>query len=268
MNDKHGRELGQALKAARLAAGWSQAQLAHKAGYARSTISTAESRGLGTTRELWERCDHLLGTALALTTRYDQTVAAALPGPDPADLAGRAWQGWPVTEQNGRLELGCGTTVDALQVPWAAGVLAASWWRHTGGTADPARNLPALSSPAAALVAIAAGDSWYFLAAPGSYPFGGPGALPGDPPSGRPGIRWHGPGSRIAFPPSRDAQGNPATWAFSPPTRSRLADPVALLALLGPAVAMTSNGSHAIQLPGGICVTPASHGPAQISPAH
>ncbi len=158
-----GRELGAALRHAWLAAGWSQAQLARKAGYARSTISTAESRGTGTTREFWERCDHALDTGLALTAGYDRLApppgppaAAALPcEPATRALAALTALGWPVTSHDGRPMLECGSHADALQVPRAAGILAAAWWRGTGGAADPV-TLLALLGPAAAMARHAA----------------------------------------------------------------------------------------------------------------
>jgi hypothetical protein len=246
----------------RLAAGWSQAQLARKAGYARSTISTAESRGLGTTREFWERCDHALGTGLSLTNRYDQLALPAVtlaPATTSAALAltGLVALGWPVTSRNGRPTLECGSHVDALQVFRPAGILAAAWWRGTAGAADPARALPALPSPAAALIVIQDQDCWYFLTAPGSYPFPIT-PTPSRAADGGPVIRWHGPGSRIALPPAGDPEGPLAAWAFPVPTRPRLADPVALLALLGPAAAMTRDAASCLQLPGGVRVTPAA----------
>ena len=67
MNDSEGtralrRELGRALKEARGAAGYSQAQLARKTGYARSTVSTVESGSQNVPRIFWERSDAALGT--------------------------------------------------------------------------------------------------------------------------------------------------------------------------------------------------------------
>lgn len=221
-------------------------------------------RGTGTTRELWERCDHALGTGLALTARYDRLApppgppaAAALPcEPATRALAALTALGWPVSSHDGRPMLECGSHADALQVPRAAGILAAAWWRGTGGAADPARGLPALPSPTAALAVIDTGNSWYFLTAPGSYPFPALPPRPAIPGDGTSLIRWHGPGSRITLPPACDTQGRPAAWAFTPPEQPRLADPVTLLALLGPAAAMTRHAARCLILPGGIRVTP------------
>src|SRR5262249_57263258 len=77
MNDSEGiralrRELGRALKEARVAAGYSQAQLARKTGYARSTVSTVESGTQNVPRIFWERSDAALGAGASLITRYDR----------------------------------------------------------------------------------------------------------------------------------------------------------------------------------------------------
>ena len=50
-----------------------------------------------------------------------------------------------------------GTVIDALEVPRAAGMVAAAWWLYTRGVPDEIRGLPALPDPAVALAAIAAG---------------------------------------------------------------------------------------------------------------
>jgi transcriptional regulator with XRE-family HTH domain len=64
------RALGSKLKAARAGAGWSQRQLAHKIGYTRSGVSSAESGGYAQ-RSFYERCDAALGTGGALAGDYD-----------------------------------------------------------------------------------------------------------------------------------------------------------------------------------------------------
>lgn len=64
------RELGQELKAARQAAGLSQRELAHKIGYTRSGVSSAESGGYAS-RCFFESCDEVLNTAGTLAAKYD-----------------------------------------------------------------------------------------------------------------------------------------------------------------------------------------------------
>jgi transcriptional regulator with XRE-family HTH domain len=64
------RALGQKLKAARTQAGWSQQQLAHKIGYTRSGVSTAESGGYAS-RTFWECCDKALNMGGTLAAEYD-----------------------------------------------------------------------------------------------------------------------------------------------------------------------------------------------------
>jgi DNA-binding XRE family transcriptional regulator len=68
------RALGQKLKAARTQAGWSQQQLAHKIGYTRSGVSTAESGGYAS-RTFWECCDKALNTGGTLAAEYDAIAA-------------------------------------------------------------------------------------------------------------------------------------------------------------------------------------------------
>src|SRR2546430_13546423 len=88
MNDSEGtralrRDLGRALKEARRAAGYSQAQLARKTGYARSTVSTVESGGQNVFRIFWERSDAALGSGIALLARYDRLAHRRLAGLSP-----------------------------------------------------------------------------------------------------------------------------------------------------------------------------------------
>jgi Helix-turn-helix domain len=64
------RALGQKLKAARQAAGLSQRELAHKIGYTRSGVSSAESGGYAS-RRFYECCDELLNTGGILAGQYD-----------------------------------------------------------------------------------------------------------------------------------------------------------------------------------------------------
>jgi transcriptional regulator with XRE-family HTH domain len=238
------RQLGQDLRSARLAAGFSQARLARRAGYARSTVSTVESGGQQVPRRFWELCDAALGTGTTLASASEQLdrrrarpqsgghperrrsapqpgERSGPPGPGRAGhgpasvraLAGprltsehpaaalaaevsAAYQrlGWRAEISGDRVELVCGTAVEALEVPRAPGLVAARWWLHTGGAPDEIRGLPALPDPAAALAVIAAGDRWFFLVQAGACPWSGAGlasaALPSTPAAAplRPGL--------------------------------------------------------------------------------
>ena len=64
------RALGQELKHARQGAGLSQRELAHKIGYTRSGVSSAESGGYAS-RGFYECCDQVLNTGGTLAARYD-----------------------------------------------------------------------------------------------------------------------------------------------------------------------------------------------------
>jgi DNA-binding XRE family transcriptional regulator len=167
MNDSEGiralrRELGRALKEARGAAGYSQAQLARKTGYARSTVSTVESGSQNAPRIFWERSDAALGAGASLIARYDRLAqgrvarfphaAVGAGGHEDGEagwglnagvaaeaVAAYRQQGWPVEHTGGRIELVCGDGVEALEVPRPAGVVAVHWWLHTGGAPDEIR---------------------------------------------------------------------------------------------------------------------------------
>jgi excisionase family DNA binding protein len=64
--------LGGALRAARRAAGWSQADLAGKIGCSQDTVSTAEREG-HKPRLFWQAADHALGTGGTLAAEFDHT---------------------------------------------------------------------------------------------------------------------------------------------------------------------------------------------------
>jgi DNA-binding XRE family transcriptional regulator len=64
------RAMGLKLKAARQTAGLSQRELAHKIGYTRSGVSSAESGGYAS-RRFYECCDELLDTGGILAAQYD-----------------------------------------------------------------------------------------------------------------------------------------------------------------------------------------------------
>ena len=276
------RELGGRLKAARLAAGFSQAQLARKTGYARSTVSTVESGGQNVARGFWQRCDEVLGTGATLAAAYDQLAhlpaeAAAPSGDSQAPGTGeQGWEmftaaqavsayrelGWCAARRGSRVELVCGSGVEALEVSRAAGVLAVRWWLHTAGAPDAVRGLPSLPSPADALAVIDAGDRFLFLVQAGACPWAGPVPAAVHPPGATTGavVRWHAAGSTILAPPSAGSHGQPVVWACPPPRRPRLADPVVLLDLLARAAALTRD--ERLRLPGGIDVIPVSVPPA------
>jgi hypothetical protein len=64
------RALGQELRQARQAAGLSQRELAHKIGYTRSGVSSAESGGYAS-RGFYEGCDQVLTTSGRFAAKYD-----------------------------------------------------------------------------------------------------------------------------------------------------------------------------------------------------
>jgi len=71
-------------------------------------------------------------------------------------------------------------------------------------------------------------------------------------------VRWHADGSRIPAPPSLDGHGRRVAWAYPPPNRVRLANPIVLLDLLARAAALTRHRRHLLTFPGGISVGPAA----------
>jgi len=266
------RQLGRQLAAARQGAGYTQREFARRISYARSTLSTVESGTQRAARAFWEACDEVLGTGGEFARGYDQMRAqrateqpgasAVAPGrglraetlPE-ALLAYRAL-GWPVVADGDVAELSTGTVIDALAVPRAAGILAASWWQATNGAADQIRGLPALPHPGHALAAIACAGDFYFLAAAGSFPWAGQDVTDVPLPADTPVIGWHSDGGRIPAPPGIDEDGRPVTWAYLPPDQMQLPSPVLLLDLLGKAIATTSRRPQSLALTHGIQAIP------------
>ena len=182
--------------------------------------------------------------------------------------------GWRVEYAAGQVELVCGNGVEALEVPRPAGVVAVHWWLHTGGAPDEIRGLPALPGPQDALAVVADGDRFLFLVQAGACPWAGPDLAVAAPPGGPPGgvVRWHAGGARIPAPPSRDSRGQRVAWAYPPPGRVRLADPIILLDLLARAVALAGHRRHVLTFHGDISVVPAASAaaicePRQLRPA-
>ncbi len=176
--------------------------------------------------------------------------------------------GWPAGEHDGRLELVTGSVIDVLEVPRAAGTLAARWWLHSEGAADEVRGLPTLPDPRHALAVIAAGERLFFIAAAGDCPWHAE-----DPvttrTSSRPDvavIKWHSNGSRIPAPPGK-GDADPAEWAHVPDRGVRLARPAVLLHLLAAAAATVRHGPQMLALPGGVLAVPALGGQPRQSSA-
>ena len=285
-SDSARRELGRRLARARKAAGYTQRQLAEVTRYSRSTVSNAEIGHPDVARLFWVSCDRALHSGQTLTLGFDQLKAAELaarPGAASGDgpqsfrqarqalssrnlteaLAGYRDLGWPAEAVgDGQAELLTGDMIEALELPWYWGMLAASLWQFSQGRCDQVRHLPALPRPARALAVIAAGDRWYFLAAAGGCPWAGPETAPAmasipDAGAAGPVIRWHARGGRIPAPPSRLDSGQTATWAHLPPQPPRLAPAIGLIGLLGTAAAIAGHELAALTLPGGIRVLPA-----------
>jgi DNA-binding XRE family transcriptional regulator len=276
-------DLGRHLAATRKTAGLTQQRLATATGYSRSTVSNAEIGHPDVARAFWVRCDEILKSGRAFELAFERVRAAerdqpAGPSPaaddrGPADgrcgpgpgggaadaLAAYRDLGWPAAGHDDVVELITGDVLDALELPRAAGLLAAALWLYSRGHADDARRLPALPHPARSMAVITAGDRCFVLAAAGGCPWTGqpppPGGAPDDGPCGRV-IRWHAGGSRIPAPPSRLPAGGQAVWAHLPPGPVLLAPPVALLGLLATAAAGVGSGPAGLTLPGGIRVLP------------
>jgi hypothetical protein len=173
--------------------------------------------------------------------------------------------GWPTEQHGDGIHLITGTAIDALEVPSAAGVLAAAWWRCGRGEADPIRHLPAMPDPRQALVLIAAGDSYFFVTRGGDCPWKSQDPVTTGT-TARPSsavIRWHSRGSRIAAPADgvprgqrQQAEGVQPVWVDFPEGSVRLASPAELLHLLMTATAATRLGPHMLILGQGVLAIP------------
>jgi DNA-binding XRE family transcriptional regulator len=268
------RRLGRRLATARKDAGYGQREFASRISYARSTLSTVESGIQRAGRDFWQACDRVLRTGREFEAGYDriraQQAAEHAPPPAPAGvcerlhaatldeaLQGYRALGWPVVTDAGTAALVTGSALEALEVPWAAGILAASWWQATAGIADPIRGLPMLPDPREALALITCADRCYFLVAAGAFPWPSlaPGSEVADPASG-PAVSWHSRGSQIPAPPGTGPGGGVAAWACLLSGPVRLASPVMMLDLLAKAVAATRQQPPALTLPGDVRVVP------------
>jgi transcriptional regulator with XRE-family HTH domain len=271
------RQLGRRLAVTRKGAGYAQREFATRINYARSTLSTVESGIQRAGRSFWQACDRVLRTGQDFEAAYDRILAQqaaehrtpppAAPGQEcgrlPAATLGEAVQayqalGWPVVTDAGTAAFVTGAALDALEVPRTAGILAASWWQATAGTADQIRGLPALPDPREALAVVACADRAYFLAAAGAFPWPcSPSAGSGVPgPTDMPVVIWHSCGSQIPAPPGIGPDGQPAAWAWAPADPVQLASPVMLLDLLAKAVATTRQQPPALSLSGDVRVVP------------
>lgn len=181
--------------------------------------------------------------------------------------------GWPVERRDGRVELITGTVIDALEVPCAAGILAASWWCYTEGHPDPIRGLPALPDPRHALAVIAAADRHFFVVRTGGCPWRvqDPVTTAVTADSSATVIRWHSRGSRIPAPtdPAGDSDWNEArpVWAYLPSRGARLPTAAILLHLLATAAATTRLGPHMLALDEGVLAIPVFGEPPHSPPS-
>lgn len=228
-------------------------------------------------RLFWQACDRVLGTgeqfeqsydhirALQAAERCQAQTSAQLRGADAGGLraprpgeALAAYQalGWPVTADGEVMELVTGTGFDALAVPLTAGMLAASWWQSTGGTADQLRGLPALPDPRLALAVTTCAGQSFFLAAAGSFPWTSQDRADVPRTADAPFIGWHSGGSRIPAPPGVSPDGQRAAWSHLPSGPMQLPPPVMLLDLLAKAMAVLSPGAQTLTLPGGVRAVP------------
>lgn len=270
-------EMGRELARRRKEAGLSQEDLAALTGrYSRSMVSHAELGADRVARRFWEAADRILGTRGLFAGLHDElrgclepvkeaAAWAAGPGlrcelalkaaqPDRA-LAGYRRLGWPVAARADVAELLTGRAADALEVSRPAGEVAAGAWLESGGADGVVRGVPGLPAPEGALAVIEAGGRWFFLVRPG-FPWQG--SRDRVRPAGGEDtaeVLWHSAGGRVPLPPSK-AGASAARWAYLPAAVLHPAPPLAVLGLLGWAVASTRVPGR-LQLPGGAFAAPA-----------
>lgn len=276
-------EMGRELAARRRAAGLSQQRLAELTGsYSRSVVAHAENGRDDVGGGFWRAADRLLGAGglfagldeemrVCLEPARQATFRAGDSGqevrcgavlrsaePDRA-LAAYRRLGWPVAAGGDLVELLAGRTADVLEVGRAAGMVAAGAWLETARGEGTARAVPRLPAPEGTLAVIEAGDRWFFLVRTGfpvPWVTGDRGAAAA---AAEADVRWHSAGGRVALPPSKAGR-VAARWAYLPQALLRPAPPLAVLDLLGWAVAVTRAPGRLL-LPGGAAVAAAVPGP-------
>jgi hypothetical protein len=282
------QEMGRELARRRQEAGLTQEQFAGLTGsHSRSVVAHAEQGRDDVGGGFWRAADRVLGAGGLFAGLHDQVRQCLEPGrraavrPGDADLevrcgvvlrsaepdralAGYRRLGWPVAARGDALELLTGKTADALEVGRPAAMVAAGAWLESGGAEGALRAVPRLPAPAGALALIEAGERCFFLVKAGfpvPWPAGGDHRAAQD--TGEAEVRWHAGGGRVPLPPSRAGRAA-ARWAYLPDALLRPPPPLALLDLLGWAVAVTRIRGR-LRLPGGAAVAaavPPPQGPA------
>ncbi|MGH3281355.1 MAG: helix-turn-helix domain-containing protein [Trebonia sp.] len=277
-------EMGRELARRRRDAGLSQERFARLTGrYSQSAVAHAEKGRDDVGGGLWRSADRVLGTGGLFAGLHEEVRACLEPGrrtaveggsagpevrcgtalksaaPDRA-LAEYRRLGWPVAARGDMLELLAGKTVDVLEVGRPAGMVAAGAWLESGGVDGAVRALPRLPAPEGALAVIEAGERWLFLVRSGfPVPWGAGGDRRPVAEAGEAEVRWHSADARVPLPPSKAAAAV-ARWAYLPDALLRPPPPLAVLNLLGWAVAVTRAPGRLL-LPGGATVAAAAPRP-------
>lgn len=274
-------EMGRELASRRRDAGLSQERFAGLTGrYSQSAVAHAEKGRDDVGGGFWRAADRVLGTGGLFAGLHEEVRMCLEPArrtavdgggalaevrcgtalksaaPDRA-LAEYRRRGWPVAAHGDALELVAGKAVDVLEVGRPAGMVAAGAWLESGGVDGAVRALPRLPAPEAALAVIEAGERWFFLVRTGfPVPWGTGGDRHTAGEAGEAEVRWHSAGARVPLPPSKAGAGV-ARWAYLPGTLLRPPPPLAVLNLLGWAVAVTRAPGRLL-LPGGAAVAAAA----------